>query len=142
MEGKKKYFFTRNGETIGRGFDKQETALATAKQYQSYDHKIEGDFTMIKGERKPVVYKVEEREWKHFLPDGVGGNGYQRTFNDIILPDLCKPARLDAEGTAKPLTSIVAHVAPNKCFYGAKRIHDPQLRNNETGEEIPLYAKN
>ena len=144
MDGKKRYFFTRNGETIGRGFDNQEAALKVAQQYQETDHKIEGDFAMVKGVRKPVTYKVEEREWKHFLPDGVGGNGYQRTFNDVVLPPIqdAKPARLDADKTAKPLTKIGIKLDPNHCFYGVKERHDPQLINNETGEKIPLYRRN
>ena len=82
---------------------------------------------MVKGVRKPVTYKVEEREWKHFLPDGVGGNGYQRTFNDVVLPPIqdAKPARLDADKTAKPLTKIGIKLDPNHCFYGVKERHKP-----------------
>lgn len=133
MDGKKRYFFTRNNETIGKGHDSQEAAVKVAKQYQEYDHKIEGDFIVVKGVRKPVVYKVEERQQVHL--------SWQRTFNDITLSDLndAKPARLDADKTAKPLTKIGVKMNPNHAFYGVKEYHDPQLINNETNEKIPLY---
>ena len=46
-------------------------------------------------------------------------------------------ARLDAEGTAKPLTRIIAHVTAGDCIGPANTIPD-HIEDVATGERIPL----
>ena len=48
-----------------------------------------------------------------------------------------KPARVDAEGTAQPLTRLVVHLRPGQCYHGAAHAgRDGIYVNGE--ERIPL----
>jgi hypothetical protein len=60
---------------------------------------------------------------------------------ESILQGACiAPARLDKEGTAKPLTRLIKHVNPDHCV--GPYTHSNSLEyENERGERIPLKPK-
>ncbi len=133
----KRYLFKRNNETIGPPFAKKEKALASATAVQKFDHQIGEDLVQApSGDKKSVVYRIEEQERSHVT------GPWKRTYNDTILPPIVKndavPARLDADGTAKPLNKIAVQLNPQNCFYGVMKHHNPELVT-ETGEKIKLY---
>lgn len=133
----KRYYFIRAG-VLAHMHLTQEAAVKEAKTVQEWDHKIGDDYTTDKhGTKKAVVYKVEEYARVH------AWESYSRTYNDTILEPLplAVPARLDADGTAKGINKIAAHVGEGHCYYGVKPFHHPELVVGE-GQKIPLYKSN
>lgn len=53
-----------------------------------------------------------------------------------------KKARLDADKTAKPLTSLIVKPQETTHIKNMKPYHELSLINNETGEEISFYQDN
>lgn len=51
-----------------------------------------------------------------------------------------KPARLDADRTAKPLTRIVQHVRPGDAVGPGRPLHEPE-HEAEDGTRTPLVPK-
>ena len=130
----KKYVFTRNGKSICERTS-CEVVTKIAHDTQSWEHTQKEDVE----NGKAVLYKVEEFEKNN-------RGAWKRTATLPIILDQIQnpavPARLDADGKAKPLTSIVTHMHPDHCYHGVKPFHDPALRNNETGDKTPLYRSN
>jgi hypothetical protein len=99
----------------------------------------------ILGTLRPA-HDYKGRGFQVFYPPGHGQPGSSLVFlvegNRPKPEPKAKPARLDADRTAKPLTRLISHVPlDGKCRDMTALHENPELEDTTTGERIPLNDK-